>query len=401
MQHTTFTLKHRYLAWLYGLWLNGITYVFYSTEGSASIELEAALLFGSIPAIVQILVLGLDTHGSQPAIRFSCVFVLIILLSYLGSIESWKNFAFLLNIIFVFIVAMIIAACPDRRMITSIAASYAVMGAIFLLFVNLTGDFQWGRLIAGSIHPNFWGLIAVSVGAAAFALRSRTLWGFCWIIVLVTLFNTSSRGSMVALTACLTVIVGHWLVRTYHLERSWALLGAGVAILALVMILDPLPQWTAFVWQDVLKVDDPYRGLGTGLTGRTAVWAETLEIWMEAPLFGVGFRQHESMITTASSAHNAYLTMLADTGVFGLVAYLALIGFSLFAALWRIDEPRTQRVVLAMIVSYAVLGFFERRALNSGNPFSIWFIIACFYAIKSNVSKFRSALLRPLSDRDS
>ena len=44
-------------------------------------------------------------------------------------------------------------------------------------------------------------------------------------------------------------------------------------------------------------VDDPYRGFDTGLTGRTTAWAKTLEIWMEAPLFGVGFRQHESMIT--------------------------------------------------------------------------------------------------------
>lgn len=381
-----FAWRRSCLAWLYALWLNGMTYVFY-VVGSASIGVEIVLLTGIFPAIAQVLVVGLSKRGSQLGITFSCLFILVILISYLGNIESWLGFVYLFNMAFVFCIALVIAACAEERMIADVTASYAVLGAILLLFVNLTGEFVWGRLAAGGIQPNFWGLIAVSVGASAIGLRNRLLMGICWSTALLTLYNASSRGSMVALAACFIVLVGHWLIRTRRKGPSWALLGAGAIICILVVELNPLPQLTAFVSEGLLKIDDPYRGSGTGLTGRTAAWAEALEIWMESPLFGVGFRQHESMITAASSAHSGYLAMLVDTGIFGLAAYLALIGYSLFAALRRIEEPKIQQAVLAIIVSYMVLGLFDRRGLNSGNPFSILFVIACFYALRARIGR--------------
>ncbi len=82
------------VAWLYALWLNGLTYVFYLTEGSASTELESALLLGSIPVIVQIWLLGIDKRGWRTVILFSLLFVLAILLSYVGNIESWMMWVF-------------------------------------------------------------------------------------------------------------------------------------------------------------------------------------------------------------------------------------------------------------------------------------------------------------------
>ncbi len=192
---------------------------------------------------------------------------------------------------------------------------------------------------------------------------------------------------MAAVLAGLSVVVWHWLMSARRPVMGWVLLGIATNLLAFVIILDLFPQMRVFVLQDLLKTNDPYRGLGTGFVGRTAAWAEVLEIWMEAPLFGVGFRQHEASLTIASSAHNAYLTMLIDTGIFGFVVYVAFIGFSFHAALRAIDEPRTKRVILAIIVSYLVVGLFERRALNSGNPMSIWFIIACFYALRVRASR--------------
>jgi hypothetical protein len=374
------------VAWLYALWLNGLTYVFYLTEGSASTELESALLLGSIPVIVQIWLLGIDKRGWQTGILFSLLFVLAILLSYVGNIESWMMWVFFFNIIFVFIVGMIISACPNSRIITSTAASYAVLGAILLLMGNLTEDYNISRLTSG-LHPNFWGLIAASVAASSFAFRSRTLGVICWIVVLMTLYNASARGSMLAVLAGLSGVVWYSLLSTRKPMMATVLLGMAANLLVFVIILNLLPQITTFIWQDLLKTNDPYRGLGTGFTGRATVWFEALNIWLEAPFFGVGFRQHESLLTTASSTHNGYLAMLIDTGILGLVVYVTFIGYSLHATLRAITDPRTKRVILAIIVTYLVMALFDRRALNAGNAFSIWFIIACFYALRARARK--------------
>jgi len=133
------------------------------------------------------------------------------------------------------------------------------------------------------------------------------------------------------------------------------------------------------IWSDVFKGDDPYRGLGSGLTGRTELWEETLDVWIKSPLFGVGYHQHENMMSTIG-AHNAYLAMLADTGVFSLLLYGWLLVRSFVAGL-TIEQPALRRLTIAYVVGYAVYGFFEARAFNSGNPLSLLFLMCCFAAL--------------------
>ena len=119
---------------------------------------------------------------------------------------------------------------------------------------------------------------------------------------------------------------------------------------------------------------------------------------MQSPLIGVGFRQHENLLPIGTSAHNAYLTMMADTGIIGLIVYLLFAGSAFYSACYGIEPNRTRRFVITIIVSYLAYGLFERRALNAGNAFSIWFIMACFYALRARAlrvlemkTKFQSA----------
>lgn len=380
---TVESVTHNWIvAGLYALWLNALTIVFYAVGGEASVALEVTLLSGAIPVIAQVSMLGLDKRGWFPLLVFTFVFSFVILLSFIGNIETWSSFVSFFNILFVFGVAMIIAACPGDRMIASIAAKYALIGTAFLVYANLIGEFVWGRLWVFGLHPNFTGLIAVSVGISTLALRSRTLTAACWTVAFITTFNTSARGSMVAFMVGTLAFFWDWIR-----SGRFVLLKSVAVVLVLLMVsgltLGFFPTQAFGLLDDVLLISDPRRGIGTGFTGRVAAWLETLEIWMRSPMFGVGFRQHEGFMTTASSAHNAYLTMLVDTGIVGLVTYLLFIGLSLFSVLRGIDAGSTRSLILSVIVSYFVLGLFERRALNAGNAFSIWFVMACFYALRA------------------
>jgi O-antigen ligase len=115
-------------------------------------------------------------------------------------------------------------------------------------------------------------------------------------------------------------------------------------------------------------------------------------LWLKSPIFGIGFRQHEQFLAGAPS-HNAYLAMLADTGILGLIVYLVLLIGSLMAS-WGIQDRRTRRFVLALVVSYVVIGFFERRAINSGNPYGVFFLMCCAVALVDQSLRKASMVLQ-------
>ena len=72
--------------------------------------------------------------------------------------------------------------------------------------------------------------------------------------------------------------------------------------------------------------------------------------------------------------------MLADCGVIGLIVYLVLLVKSFFGS-FGIQEQRTRRFVLAVVVAYIVSGFFDRRTINGGNPYSLFFLMCCSLAL--------------------
>src|SRR6185312_13334413 len=114
--------------------------------------------------------------------------------------------------------------------------------------------------------------------------------------------------------------------------------------------------------------------------GRDILWRDAFNLWLKSPFFGVGFRLHERFLPFHSSTHNAYLAMLADMGIFGLLWYLALLVGAGLAA-FSISDAKTRDLAIAMIVGYAVVGLFERRAVNAGNPVSILFMVTCFFSL--------------------
>jgi O-antigen ligase len=78
---------------------------------------------------------------------------------------------------------------------------------------------------------------------------------------------------------------------------------------------------------------------------RKLVWKANFEIFKDYPFFGIGFKNNTphlseyyerlgiSQTTIKSHAHNQFLQILATTGIFGLLFYLA-IWFRLFQMSW-------------------------------------------------------------------
>lgn len=253
--------------------------------------------------------------------------------------------------------------------ITDCISLYAIVGTAFVTYTLFYGPRIQGRLsISLTAHPNYLGLIAFGLLMCSLMVQSRLL-AACMIAVNVTaIIASESRGSLVA--ACLGVLVFFTvkITRAHKGRAAFALTAISLAV-ALILI----------VYRDVIEVsvssllflNDKYRGIGTGFTGRLDAWHEAFDLFLSNPWFGVGFRMHEQYMTTLSSAHNGYLSLLAEVGLFGSLSLLFLTSF----AYWRLLRNALRGDAVAMfgvsfVTGYLFLATFERFFLNMGNPTS-------------------------------
>lgn len=384
------------VAGVYALWLVATEILFYSLVNSGRIDetsLAIGVLLGLVPAATQLLLLGVNPFGLNTPVRMALVFVLIVLLSYFGQ-ASWNSFIYLLLVLFVFGVTLLVAGSPDPRLLRSIAVLYSLPAAGFLIYVSITGERFLGRLVAHDIQPNWWGLMGLALAMAGFAHRSRLLMAACLAVGLFIAYDASSRSSMLAIGVA-TVAIGLVQLRAFRGQHIVAGLAVVVSGLVLWMMYSTaISNTISGVLVDAFRIDDPFRGTGSGFTGRENVWAEVIRIWLTSPLFGVGYHQHQIFTTDHAEAHQAYLAALADTGVLGFFWYLAFLLSSLYAAL-RLEDMRTRNFAVASIISYAVIGLFEAHGISGGNPSSLFFQMCCFFALAQASLRRAAGALSP------
>jgi hypothetical protein len=57
------------------------------------------------------------------------------------------------------------------------------------------------------------------------------------------------------------------------------------------------------------------------LSGRFGIWTESHEVFRSRPIHGAGLDAHRAAIPTGKEAHNTYVSVLAETGVIGLLLF--------------------------------------------------------------------------------
>jgi len=196
----------------------------------------------------------------------------------------------------------------------------------------------------------------------------------------------NSRGSILALGVYLT------LYYTLH-KGTWKAAGhAALVAFAAASVLLASTFVKQFVFEDVMKLNDPARGLGTGLTGRVESWRHGLEQFWERPLLGHGFRAQISGEGEGLAAHGGYVTLLIEAGIFGtLLAVAAIILESIRrinrarqlrsapAAAWMgvdIEESlRLNTIVCCTMFTMLTYWIYEPVYLNLGTVMSVVFFL--------------------------
>jgi O-antigen ligase len=174
-------------------------------------------------------------------------------------------------------------------------------------------EVQFGGIIAYQGFggdPNAVGVATAIILFCGLSLRFRRrdwLRHVVNVMLVAAIFASNSRGAIAALAVAL--LVGALMGSPDYRKYLAAFATAGGALL--VVVLRNL-DW-------VSGLANPLEKLQRGSTRRFQEWSQVLDAFAEKPMLGDGLRYSEALL--GKYTENSYLTLLADTGLLGLLMY--------------------------------------------------------------------------------
>src|SRR3972149_883584 len=191
-----------------------------------------------------------------------------------------------------------------------------------------------GRLLSTWFDPNLLGGLFAFLALLIISqmlFEKIKFWHIAFLSVFITaLLLTFSRSSLVAF------VFGFFVIIILTIKRSWWMLGLGIGILIIAFLASPRIQERV---GGILTID-------VTAQKRVESWSNIITLSRGNPLFGTGFNtlryvQFEEGLITNSEEHSAggsdssFLTILATTGIFGLLAFIWLMFLALFVS-WKL-----------------------------------------------------------------
>ncbi len=254
-----------------------------------------------------------------------------------------------------------------------------------------TGPFPNANQLAGYLTMAI--PLALALWAAAADRRWRWAAGLAWISGLWSLMTTFSRGGWLA-------VLGGFVFIFFLFKRfSWpVILGLAMTILVCLGIF-----FTRFEKEIRLEKLEKEKVLTTAFW-RKDLWADSLRMLMDRPLFGYGpntympafyeyvQRLHGPGTYEPTYAHNCYLQLAVEYGILGLIAFLwilATLFFQTFASVLKpiSDEPqaifwKAVRIGLsAGLLAFLLHSFVDTHFFSLRLSVLLWLMIGLLVAV--------------------
>jgi O-antigen ligase len=222
---------------------------------------------------------------------------------------------------------------------TSAIYAVATYGVYVLLYLYWRGDFPVAKRVAiltGIMLFAWMYLIwfkhglSMGFGSSIGGLNRNTTGSTAVGAMILCLLSPNKKLHWVAGAACLLIILacdsrgslaaGTIFFLTYYTlqngtSRAALHFIAGLCVLGVSFLM--VPALHDLLVDRVLKIHDAGRGIGSGFTGRSGLWAAAMSSFWRRPIFGYGFR------TGGFGAHSGYIKLLVENG---LVGFIPIIG---------------------------------------------------------------------------
>jgi O-antigen ligase len=223
---------------------------------------------------------------------------------------------------------------------------------------------------------------------AVMLLRSRrgevplsrlALW-FGAPVLFAALVLSYSRASLLNLFAALAALL--------YLERARIRIGRLLAIAASCVAAGALAAWQLFpeavsgYWLRLVNSQFFFTQPGSVLSGRVATW-QTIAAFLAAhpwhAILGIGYKTlpYTNFIGQTIVADNMYLSLLVETGIVGLAAFL-LLNFAILRTAWRAARRDDSRASFfgTWIFCFWIGQLFQ---MLSGDLFTYWRVLPVYF----------------------
>lgn len=250
------------------------------------------------------------------------------------------------------------------RKVFAPAVPVAVLGVTAsLVHLIINPEMHFDRHLYFGLQPNLGGEILFALLILVFWGGSRSIFLILLPVVFYCMFLLQSRAAILALVIFFTFFAGLYFIQK---KRAYALaLTAGASSLYFFLFLPQVEYIVKLFLERAMLVNDQYRGLNTGFTGRTETWQWALELFSQRPFFGYGLDQSPSS-SFGLDIHSGPLLIVAEFGIFGILLLITII-LIFFRKIFK--HQNISPVLLACFV----LLLFAPRAINMNIfPLIMW-----------------------------
>jgi O-antigen ligase len=318
--------------------------------------------------------------------------VFSILASYLFNSERYEMIFVAGNLVSAVLLFISLYAITSRMDLDykKLLIFQCVFATPVLPVILATSHMQWGRVMPEELTPNYVGMMALVcfIGACS----ARSLWAVA-VLAALPLYSIIVMQSRNSLLACATVglIVLWYRLRGLGWKKlrpylAMVFVGGPIICVGLYFAGFNVLEQVTDVFDNLTMINDEHRGINSGGSGRAELWQAAFNLWLAQPIFGVGFKGSPGLLPENLPAHNAYLGMLAETGLVGFISYLIIVFVGIYYILKRgarLLSEYPERV--AILVSYLLYGMLESRAFSFGNTYSLLFLLVTFDSSKHRV----------------
>jgi O-antigen ligase len=369
----------RFLGLIFGLWLAGVFAA--SLFGRSQLQGSSSMMTMCISVLWPLAVFAVGRWSFVPAspgaarLTALVLFILFAGLSIFASYSPWVSMIYYGLTLCGFLLALQFNSNLTTQQVETGLKTFALLTALMLVGFALYDYHPGVRLGEGTkiLNPNAVALVAVSVVFSATAFRNLIIRCALMLPASMVIILTRSRTSTGVALIGLTII---FLLRMKAAKKGMKLAVLGLLAIGVIfaiyysdLILNELGSF--------FEIHSRQRGLGSGASGRSVVWAKSWQMFLDNPFIGIGFRAQESVLQ-AGGAHNGYLSMLAEIGFIGFTAAISLIFIGIRLAWRKTKIPSlnyTHSILTGLCCGYLFLAMFERYLFNIGNPTSLLFMV--------------------------
>lgn len=271
--------------------------------------------------------------------------------------------------------------------ISAVSATFLFLGIAAEVVLGSFQPLSEGYRFAGTLHPNHQAAncALALLGGLWFGTSKNERWSRRWLglavaaLALTFMFFTRSRSGFMAGTAAAAVLLLLRLPKRYGVLIPVAATGTAAGMALLFLTERAETPWS------VLLLGRSVEQVAT-LNSRVPLWRAMLEFVGERPVLGFGYGAFVDPERGAAIAaevggfvlggpHSAYMSVLLDLGVVGLLLFLAVLVLGVITAVrrFRLEALEGQAFMAATLLFYALNGLLAAHMVYP--TISLWLVL--------------------------